>query len=93
MYRHLAIVALVVAMGLSASTALAQCGCDLSAPTYTTYYAPQTVYYAPAAPYVSYYAPAPVYPTYYAAPYTTYYAPYGRYYYAPVWRGAWRWGW
>jgi hypothetical protein len=48
----------------------------------TTYYAPYTTYYAPAAavvPYTSYYGAAPVYTSYYAPRY------YGRaYYYAPA---------
>jgi hypothetical protein len=102
MYKRLVIVAVAVAACLSASTLVAQCGCEPAvsyAPAYTTYYAaPQAVYYAPATPYVSYYAPsaptytsyyAPAYPTYYASPYVSYYSPY---YVAPRYR-VWRWGW
>jgi hypothetical protein len=57
MCRRLAIAALVVALGLTVSTACAQCGCSY-APSYTVGYAPSVAYYAPAEPYVTYYAPA-----------------------------------
>ena len=95
MYQRLLAVA-VVALILSGSTALAQCGCDAQpvyapvASGYATYYAPSTAYYAPA-PYVSYYTPPVSYASYYApaAPYATYYAPavvpYRAYYGVPGW--------
>ena len=79
----------VIALVLSASAAFADCGCG-SAPvyapvvsSYSSYYAPSVVEYAPA-PYVSYYAlPVAPVPTvsYYApaAPYVTYYSPYAAY--------------
>ena len=59
MYRRLVILAVVVAVGLSVSTVLAQCGCGAVsyAPTYTSYYTPSVAYYAPATQ-VAYYAPA-----------------------------------
>lgn len=89
MFRRLITLA-IIALTLSGATALADCGCGVqpvytsAAPSYSTYYAPATVdyapvsqvsYYAPAAApvsYVSYYEPAPVYAP---APYVTYYAP------------------
>ncbi len=104
MYHRLITLAIVVLI-LGAATTWADCGCGAppvytsAAPTYSTYYAPATVdyapapqvtYYAPAAapvPYVSYYAPAVAYVP---APYVTYYAPpvaavpYATYYAPPV---------
>ena len=50
MYRRIVMVAVVLAVGLSASTVLAQCACGAAAvsyvPTYTSYYAPSVAYYA-----------------------------------------------
>ena len=55
MYKRLIVLTAAVALGLSASTVLAQCGCGAvepayvpAAPSYSTYYAPTATYYAPA---------------------------------------------
>ncbi|MEA1949913.1 MAG: hypothetical protein U9N87_00895 [Planctomycetota bacterium] len=86
MYRLFVAMGVVIAVSLSTTTALGQCGCDPVvtayapvAPSYTTYYAPApyATYYAPPAAYVARYAPARrAYATYYAPrprPYITYY--------------------
>ena len=81
----------IVALVLSGSVAFADCGCSSPpvyapvAASYSSYYAPTVVDYAPAS-YVSYYAPPAAYvpaPTvsYYAPArsYVTYYSPYVAY--------------
>jgi hypothetical protein len=84
MYKRCVAIVVAAVFLLSASTALAQCGCGPvyapAAPSYTTYYAPTVSYYAPA-PHVTYYAPATPYVTY-AAPVVQ---PYVSYYAAPGW--------
>jgi len=88
-----------IGLVLSGSAAFAQCGCSSPpvyttvAPSYSTYYAPAAVDYAPVSYVTSYAPPAAVsYVTYYSppvvsapAPYVTYYAPPAPYvtYYSP----------